>query len=178
MKNCTNIKQAIHIAVLSIVLALANQPIFAQQAAGQQDAIGIRLGTDPGITYKHYFANNGGIELMLHTGYRGLLFTGLYEWHLPFPSAPGLYGVLGVGGHIGVWDRVLVYRRKGPPGRIERIYVYPGSPSLGVDGLFGIEYRFAGAPVNLGFDLKPSIDIYRAHPYGLIDAALSVRFRI
>jgi hypothetical protein len=155
-----------------LALAFILQTVYVN---AQQNALGVRLGTDPGITYKRYFANNGGVELMLHTGYRALLFTGLYEWHLPFNGAPGLYGYLGAGAHFGAYNRVLIYRRY-RDGSVRGAYVYD-TPSAGVDGIMGLEYRIPSAPVNLGIDIKPSIDFYRGGAYGLLDAAFSVRFR-
>lgn len=170
MLNGKKIKQAIRLGILAVAFAISTHTVYAQQ-----NAIGIRLGTDPGITYKRYFANNGGVELMLHTGYRGVLFTGLYEWHLPFKGAAGLYGYLGAGAHFGAYNRVLMYRRY-RDGSVRAAYIYD-TPSAGIDGIFGIEYRIPAAPLTLGLDLKPSVDLYRHTAYGLLDGAFSVRFR-
>lgn len=145
------------------------------QTSGAKNSIGVRLGTDPGVTFKHYTGGNGGVELILHTGYRGLLFTGLYEWHLPFPTAPGLFGYLGIGGHIGFWDHWAHrgYKRD----RDEWIWEDGRGPSFGIDGVMGLEYRIPNAPVIIGIDLKPGVDIYRRSAFGTMNAAISFRYR-
>lgn len=137
-----------------------------------QTGVGIRLGTDPGITVKHFVRPNGAIEGILHTGYRGVLITGLYEWQKPLGNAAGLSGFLGAGGHIGLFDRWGVYRynRYG-----EVVYVY-NRPSIGIDGIIGLEYAFQGAPITLGIDLKPTLDFYYGYAYSFIDGALSIRY--
>lgn len=151
--------------------------ILSSQLYSQNNAIGVRLGTDPGITYKHYFSGKGGMELMLHTGYRGLLFTGLYEWHLPFAGTPGLQGYLGVGAHIGSFNRWVVARRR-PNGKVDYVYVANGTPSFGPDFIMGIEYRIPGAPVDIGFDIKPGLDFWpRDYIIGTFNSAFSVRYR-
>lgn len=161
-----------HIAVIVVAI------VFSSQANAQSsNAIGVRLGTDPGITYKHYFGGNGGMELMLHTGYRGLIFTGLYEWHLSF-GVPGLQGYLGVGGHLGTLDRWVVARRRNN-GKVDYVYVEQGSrASFGPDGIMGIEYRIPGAPVDISFDIKPGLDFGpRDYIIGTFNSAFSVRYR-
>ncbi|UPT65676.1 MAG: hypothetical protein M0D57_14205 [Sphingobacteriales bacterium JAD_PAG50586_3] len=159
--------------LIAIALMLCTTNIYSQNS----NAIGIRLGSDPGITYKHYFGGNGGMELMLHTGYRGLIFTGLYEWHLPF-GVPGLQGYLGVGAHIGTLDRWVVARRRNN-GKVDYVYVEQGGrASFGPDGIMGIEYRIPGAPVDIGFDVKPGLDFGpRDYVIGTFNSAFSVRYR-
>ena len=136
-----------------------------------QTGVGLRLGTDPGITVKHFVKQNGAVEGILHTGYRGLLITGLYEWHKPLTDPVGLKLYGGVGGHFGVFNRYGYYRR-GPYGEV--YYVY-NAPSFGPDGIFGIEYDFAKIPLNLGIDLKPAVDFYRGYTYMYVDGAFNVR---
>ncbi len=172
MKTATKFKKAIGLALLSFILLISSQSTLNAQ---QKNAIGLRLGYVPGITYKRYFANNGGVELILQTGYRGILFTGLYEWHFPFPTAPGLFAYVGVGGHIGGYNRVWGYRKgKGP---YDDVYIYESRPSVGIDAIVGLEYRIPSVPITLGLDIKPSIDFYYRSAYGRYDGALSIRFR-
>jgi hypothetical protein len=160
-------------AIVIIMALIVSTQLYSQNS----NAIGVRLGTDPGITYKHYFGGQGGMELMLHTGYRGLIFTGLYEWHLPF-GVPGLQGYLGVGAHIGTLDRWVVARRR-HNGKVDYVYVEQGGrASFGPDGIMGIEYRIPGAPVDIGFDIKPGLDFGpRDYIIGTFNSAFSVRYR-
>lgn len=171
MKTRSYKLQIKHLAVIVIAMLLSSQ------LSAQKNAIGVRLGTDPGITYKRYFAGNGGMELMLTTAsYRGLVLTGLYEWHLPFAGAPGLFGYLGVGGHVGTFNHWVATRRY-RNGHTEVIYVDGSGPSFGVDGIMGLEYRIPGAPLTIGLDIKPGIDIYRDAVIGTFNGAFSFRYR-
>lgn len=154
-----------------IIAALAffvTGKMMAQQ--GQTD-VGLRLGTDPGITVKHFVRPNGAIEGILHTGYRGLLVTGLYEWHKGIGDDPGLKLFGGIGGHFGIFNHYAYYRRGY---YYDVVYVY-NRPSLGPDAILGLEYDFHEIPLNLALDLKPAIDFYAGYAYTYLDGALSVR---
>lgn len=165
MKKFSNLTRIL--ATIVCVLLLSSDT-SAQQG---QTGIGLRLGTDPGITVKHFVAPNGAIEGILHTGYRGLLITGLYEWHKSVGTEPGLKLYGGLGGHFGVFNRSIYYR-KGY--YYDVVYVY-NRPSVGVDGIMGIEYYFTGIPLSLGLDLKPGVDFYAGYGYTYLDGALSLR---
>lgn len=159
------------ITTLTLLLCITNVgQLSAQQG---QTGIGLRLGTDPGITVKHFVRPTGAIEGILHTGYRGLLVTGLYEWHKAIGNAeaPGLKLYGGIGGHFGVFNHYYYYRRGYYH---DVVYVY-NRPSLGPDAIMGIEYDFTDIPLNLGLDLKPGIDFYSGYGYVYLDGALSVR---
>ena len=147
---------------------------YSQLGAQQgQTGIGLRLGSDPGITVKHFVRENGAIEGILHTGYRGVLVTGLYEWHKGIGETPALKLYGGVGGHFGVFNRHgYYYRRHGH--HYDVIYVH-NRPSVGVDAIVGINYDFQEIPLGLSLDLKPAVDFYAGHGYTYLDGALSVR---
>lgn len=160
------------LAIAVCLLAGAAQ-LHAQQG---QTGVGIRLGTDPGITVKHFLRERGAIEGILHTGYRGLMITGLYEWHTPITSAPGLKFYAGVGAHIGMFDhykRYYYYDRHG--NHYDVVYTDRRGASFGPDGIIGLEYDFTAIPLNLGLDLKPALDFHGDHVHTYVDGALSVR---
>ena len=167
MKRFRKIKKSI---TALIVMMCCSGYAWSQQ--GQTD-FGLRLGTDPGITVKYFLRPAGAVEGILHTGYRGLLITGLYEWHkgIGTSDAPGLKLYGGVGGHYGIF-RSYHYYYKGPHSDV--VYVY-NRPSLGVDGIIGLEYDFTGVPLNLSLDMKPAVDFYSGYGYTYLDGALSVR---
>ena len=150
---------------------------FAQGGEGRtyKNGIGLRLGTDNGLTYKHFFRPTVAFEGLLTTGYRAFIITGLIEKHIPFATAPNLSFFLGAGAHIGSWRYVAYYRGKYYRDRyyLVRDDGYAG-PSFGLDAILGLEYKF-NAPVSLGFDIKPYFDI--VYPgVSFIDGALSVRY--
>lgn len=162
-----------NVRTLAVAVCLLTGATLLKAQQGQT-GVGLRLGTDPGITVKHFVRENGAIEGILHTGYRGLMITGLYEWHTPISSAPGLKFYAGLGAHLGAFDH---YRR---------YYYYHGNhydvvvaerrgASVGPDGIIGLEYDFTEIPLNLGLDIKPAIDFHEDHVHTYVDGALSVR---
>jgi len=155
---------------LTIAMCLLAGATLLRAQQGQT-GVGLRMGTDPGITIKHFVAPHGAIEGILGTGYRGLLLTGLYEWHKGIGTEPGLKIYGGLGGHFGVFNRYAYYR-KGP--YYDVVYVY-NQPSFGPDFIVGMEYDFTEIPLNIGLDLKPAVDFYGGYSYMYLDGALSLR---
>jgi hypothetical protein len=157
---------------------LATIMILVSLQATAQDyhtGIGLRLGgLSSGITVKHFVNSSAAVEGILSFGYHSFLVTGLYEVHQSIPDAPGLKWYYGGGAHIGFFNYGGYYRT-------HRNYVYyveyPGDHAavLGIDGIVGMEYKFNKAPVNLGLDIKPFIDIYNG-VNGYFEGALSFRF--
>ncbi len=162
-----------HVRTLAIAVCLfagATQ-LHAQQG---QTGVGIRLGTDPGITVKHFVTERGAIEGILHTGYRGLQVTGLYEWHTPLSSAPGFKFYAGLGAHLGVFNHYVRVHHHNHNHHGDVIYT-ESHASFGPDGIIGLEYDFTEIPLNLGLDLKPAIDFHYGHAHTYVDGAFSVR---
>lgn len=162
---------AIYTLVAMVVCILFNASTL--QAQQGQTGVGLRLGYHPGITIKHFVRENGAIEGILHTGYRGLMVTGLYEWHKGVGESPGLKLYGGVGGHFGIFNGYRYYH-KHYYYHDEIIYVY-NRPSVGLDGIVGLEYDFQDLPLNLSLDLKPAVDFYAGMGYTYLDGAVSIR---
>ncbi len=153
-------------------------PCFGQSesASGYSHALGFRFGSDLGITYKGSIGGSSYIEGILSTGYRRLMLTALYEKHFPAFHRNDFQWYLGGGGHVGFfngWYRTGYYDRWG---RYHREYVYVNSePTIGVDGIIGLEYNFHEIPLNVSVDIKPFINFYR-YDYGFVEGALSLRY--
>jgi hypothetical protein len=49
--------------------------------------------------------------------------------------------------------------------------------SLGVVAAAGIEYTIRDLPMNLSFDWRPMMNIYRVYEIDLLDFGLSIRYR-
>lgn len=163
-----NLHTSVRTLTIAVCMLAGANLARAQQG---QTGIGLRLGTDPGITVKHFVRPNAAIEGILHTGYRGLLVTGLYEWHKPLSDPTGLKFYGGIGAHLGVFNRYRYYRY-GP--YYDVVYV-SNRASFGPDAIIGIEYDFTEIPLNLGLDLKPAVDFYHGYSYMYVDGAISVR---
>lgn len=165
MKQISNI---VRTCAIAMCLYAGTTLLNAQQG---QTGVGLRLGTDPGITVKHFVRENGAIEGILHTGYRRFMVTGLYEWHTSL-SAPGFKFYAGVGAHIGFMDR---YVRVHHHDHFHEVYYEDPYASVGPDGIVGLEYYFTEIPLNIGLDLKPAIDFHYNHAHTYVDGAFNIR---
>lgn len=120
------------------------------QAQVYGSAIGVNLGVPVGLNYKQFTTDRFAFEGIL--GYYGDL-GGAYakgfeaillaEWHAEL-FTPELNFIYGAGAHIGT---------------------YNGGLSLGADGVFGLEYTIANAPISFSFTAKPA--------YGWLDNGFS-----
>ena len=127
--------------------------------------IGLRLGGGVGITYKKFLGEKNAFELIgaFHGLFNGddnnyVGVTGLYQWVFPFPVKQ-MNWYVGAGADAGIWD--------GGNG---------GEFGLGLDGIIGLEYTLADAPINFGLDLIPSLGLINRSGFYWGNAALSVRY--
>lgn len=161
----------VHTLAIAVCLLAGATLMHAQQG---QTGVGIRLGSDPGITVKHFVTETGAIEGILHTGYRGLLFTGLYEWHTPLSNPSGFKFYAGLGGHLGVLNHYVRVHHHNHYHDDDVVYSYSNT-SFGPDGIVGLEYDFNEIPLNMGLDLKPAIDFHDGHAHTYVDGAFNIR---
>ena len=71
----------------------------------------------------------------------------------------------GGGAHIGFWNGNSSW------GERDRAYTI-----IGIDGIIGIEYNFTEAPINIGLDWKPAINLTGYTGFWGDGGALSVRY--
>lgn len=156
---------------LTALITLLTTTVLAQD---YKTGVGVRLGWDSGITAKHFVSGQDALEGILSTRWRGFQFTGLYERHFPLFNEAGLKGYVGGGGHIGSY-----YGRYYRHYHFHEDHRYYDSyfVNIGVDGILGIEYTFANAPINLGLDIRPGMDLVYLSPV-YIGGAFSIRYAI
>jgi hypothetical protein len=177
--NLMKTSNKLRIAILLVVHFVSTSFLFSPTAHGQDysNGIGLRLGGfTSGITYQHIGASSGGFEGILSFGYRTFLLTGLYEKHESITGSPGLSWFYGGGGHLGFFqDNGYLYwvRRDGRVLYAEQ--VGETATVFGIDGILGLDYKFNGAPINIGLDIKPFIDFFNGS-YVYFDGALNVRY--
>jgi len=111
--------------------------------------IGLRIGSSSGFTIKHFIKDKSAIEGLLTTRWHGFDITGLYEIHNQAFDEDNLKWYYGFGAHLGFYDGDNV--EWGAPGSTYSV--------IGIDGIIGIEYSFTEAPVNIGLDLKPALNL-------------------
>jgi hypothetical protein len=139
-----------------------------------KNAVGLRIGSTSGLTYKHRFDDRNALELILGTFPYSYGLTGLYERYIP-TKTEGLYLYAGGGMHFG-----RSYKRAWGYYYNERYYqnrYYVDGPVVGIDLIGGIEYKIPSVPLSLSFDLKPYAEFFRGYgPYYNLDPGLGVKF--
>ena len=134
-----------------IVLTMIMFTAVAMMVNGQdyKTGIGLRVGPASGFTVKHFLNEKNALEGLLTTKWHGWDFTGLYEVHHLAFDTENLRWFYGGGAHIGFYNGDHV--EWGTPGTTTGV--------LGIDGIIGIEYTFDEAPINLGLDIKPALNL-------------------
>ncbi|MEZ4826901.1 MAG: hypothetical protein R3C61_11560 [Bacteroidia bacterium] len=128
--------------LLTIFFNLLALRVFSQE---YYSAIGLRTGSDTGISLKHFFASSAAFEGMIVYRQTGFRAVALAEQHffMGRHSQSAIY--LGLGGHFGYSGLVV-------PEELPR-------QVAGVDFLIGFEYVFPHSPLVFAFDLKPLFEL-------------------
>ena len=150
--------------VFSIVSLFFTTRSFAQaEGSSYETAIGIKFW--PGaISIKHFIQDDRALEGLVNFWDNGFRLTGLYEIHGDIAGAEGLRWYVGPGAHIG-WYNGTYYHG---------YYYNSGSLSIGVDGVLGLEYKFAGAPIAISADIQPYLELN--HPYVDVWGGIGVKY--
>ena len=164
-----------HIILLAALSLVAAKQTQAQYYTG----IGVRLGKfSSGVSVKYFFdANNAkGLELfagktkIARGGYIGrLLYENQTPCTMPLLQIP-LDIVFGGGAHAAYFPKGYYRLRDGeliPYG--DKIF------SAGIDAILGVEYKVPIAPITIGVDVNPFLDLLNPGPEYL-DFSLAVRY--
>lgn len=136
------------ILIFSCLMFFATLTTQAQYSTG----VGARLGDFSGLTIKHFLGENA-IEGLIAWRDHGWAVTALYEYHKPFSGVSELKWFVGVGAHIGFWDRDKYWNHKDKDDDDGDDYTI-----IGIDFIGGIEYTFKDVPFCLALDLKPALN--------------------
>jgi len=98
------------------------------------------------ITAKTFIKQNTAVEGLLSFWNYGTRVTGLYEIYGNINGIDGLKWYAGPGAHLGFWNNT--WKDKYP--------ARDGGVQFGVDGVIGIDYKIANAPVDVSLDWQPS----------------------
>ena len=131
-------------------------------------SLGLRGGVTNGISYKTMISEQDAAELIAGFQYDGLQVTGLYERHTPALNVDHLFWYYGAGGHLGFYGNDY-----DPPYNNDQ---YGGSPTIGLDGIGGLEYRIPNVPLNICVDVKPFLE-FTGPDIFLWDTGISIRYR-
>ena len=138
---------------------------FAQsESQSYTNAVGIKFW--PGaVTFKHFLDENAALEGIASFWDNGFRVTGLYEFVGDVSSdAPGLKWYIGPGAHLGAYNGTVV----------DNHYYNNGEISIGIDGVVGLEYKFAGAPIAVSADLQPYLELN--HPYVGLWGGIGIKY--
>lgn len=153
--------------LFTLVCALA----FANEAKAQvQDynmALGLRFGYPLSVSFKTFITDPGAIEAYAgfrgYSGYGYFTIGAMYQHHFELGDVDGLAWFVGGGASTQFWN-----------------YDFGdyGSFVLGINGVLGLDYKFANAPVNLSVDWTPTFFIGDTFidPFGGGYGALSARY--
>lgn len=146
------------IAALGITF-LFTQTSNAQLATNSSNyttAVGFRGGETSGLTIKHFMGDQNALEGILGLWYHGFSATLLYERHSQAFNASGLNWYYGIGGHGTFYSTHRYYNYHG---RHRHDRYHSGSVGVGIDGVFGLEYKIPKAPIAFSLDVKPYIEV-------------------
>ena len=133
-------------------------------AQDKEWGLGLRIGNPTGITAKKYLGAGNALEVALGTNYNndGFELLAHYLFHFPVNGAPGLDWYYGFGGQLQSHDRG---DRDGD-----------NNVELGGDGVIGLEYTLANAPVSIFLDGMLFLEIID-DPFDLdLDVGIGVRY--
>ncbi|MGV8092395.1 MAG: hypothetical protein AB2L24_11085 [Mangrovibacterium sp.] len=127
--------------------------------------IGLRAGFFSGLTVKHFINQSHAIEGILSSRWEGIDLSGMYEIHNLAFNVPGLNWYYGFGAHIGFWDGNNGNWNDGDDHSV-----------VGISGILGIEYSFSNAPINIGIDWKPVLNVIGDSDFWADGGAISIRY--
>jgi hypothetical protein len=154
-------KKAIVLLVLvgTVGMIRAGAQSKTTNGADYTTAAGLRLGYPFGVTVKHFIAPQGSVEGILGFWYGGINLTGLYEYHMDLSDVSGLKWFIGGGLDFTSWNHGG----------------YKGGAAA-IDGIVGLDYKIAQAPIDLSLDWKPAVYFAGVSGFYGSGGAISVRY--
>ena len=141
---------------MTFALAQQTNAQLATNSSSYSTAVGFRAGETSGLTIKHFMGDQNALEGILGVWYHGFSATLLYERHSQAFSASGLNWYYGLGGHATMYSSNRYYHYHG---RHRHDRYHSGSFGVGVDGVFGLEYKIPKAPIAFSLDVKPYFEV-------------------
>ncbi len=145
--------------IFTVLILAVCTGIFVN-AQDYKNGIGLRLGYDQGITFKHFLGSKPALEGIASFHYNGLDITRLFEIHNRAFNVDRLNWYFGGGAHVGFYGSS---------------YGNGSGTYVGIAGIIGIEYNIKEVPINIGLDWKPVFDFGYSH-FLYQGGALSVRY--
>ncbi|MEX0982752.1 MAG: hypothetical protein WD577_14060 [Bacteroidales bacterium] len=119
-----------------------------------EHAVGIKAGYSSGVVYKLFLDKNGVLDGQALYNSHGFQFTALYAYQFTPYAKKRLFYFAGVGPHGGNWDEEF---------------------ALGVALNLGAEFVFRKAPLVMGLEWKPMVNLYKVSGYAIPDIGIAVK---
>jgi hypothetical protein len=139
-----------------ITLILTSFLLISKRSVAQDYPIAAGLkfgGFENGFSVKYFTNSTTALEGILGFRNHGIVITGLYELHQEAFKTPGLKFYYGFGAHLGSVGSG-VYKTYGGDQ-----YYNNSRILLGADGVLGLEYKIAEAPIAISLDLNPRVEL-------------------
>lgn len=161
-----------HLIIMAAMVAAA----YSVSAQGYKQAAGIRASwISPGFEYRYYTSDEHSLRGLLSFRNRGVQLCALTEFHTYdlFSFSDQIVFFYGAGLHAGFesWDEIIEVDER-------RLVDTRTSAIAGIDGVIGLEYVFYEAPVKLGLEVKPYLDLFGHEDINinLYDFAFTVKY--
>jgi hypothetical protein len=145
---------------IMMLLLLGMNSLTAQENIKQA---GFRFGATTGFTGKIITEDHFAFESILGFRSGGMQLYGLFESRKPLylNRVENMFLYFGAGGHVGFvrWNE---YDKNYDPyhNYYDDYYDWRIGAAFGIDGILGMEYSFASAPISLGVDFKPFFEVF------------------
>ncbi len=157
--------------LFTLVCALAFVSESKAQVQDYNMALGLRLGYPLSVSFKTFMSDAGAIEA--YAGFAGYSTYGwfnlgaMYQHHMDIEGVEGLAWFFGGGASLQFWNYDDIYNNDDF-----------GSFGVGINGVLGLDYKFANAPINLSVDWTPTIFLGNTYydAFGAGYGALSARY--
>ena len=129
-------KKLLFVTLITVLAFSANAQNKTANSLSYKTAAGIKIWDGAGLSLKTFLNEKNALEFVGFFNSAGVRVVGLYEIYGDLNTEGNLKWYLGPGAHVGF---------------------YKGNNSvIGVDGVIGIDYKFAELPLNLSLDWQPS----------------------
>jgi hypothetical protein len=136
---------------ISIVLFTSGYLLNAQP---YNNGAGFKAGYSSGLTYKYFIDKTSALEAQALYNKHGFQLTAFYKFQFTPYARKRLFYYFGIGPYGGEWN---------------------GEFALGAAALAGSEFVFRKAPLILGIEWKPMINIYKIFDTAIPDLSITAK---
>ncbi len=151
-------KHLISALVFMFVVIAASAQNKTANSLSYKTAIGVKVWNGAGATLKTFLSERDALEFIGFFNTYGTRITGLYEFHGDLNTEGNLKWYVGFGAHVGLYKL--------------------DNTVFGLDGVIGIDYKFANAPINLALDWQPSLELKKNYGFNSNWGGFAIRFTL